>query len=588
MKEMKTFTMNGETYDVIDDGAVRFDNTQTLTDKQKEQVKVNIGLTGVGLDGKDGYTPVKGVDYWTEADKIELVKAINEGIPDYVKNSAKALSHKISARQNGDTFCFAFLSDAHIGEGNTQADLKSYVSAHHAGQALSLINKYCKLDFVAHGGDYTKGSRREGKEITLREFDDYRNIIGSATPGTPNLFAVGNHDDLPYRKTEERFTQSEVFGAIGRMNYQQGYVCPAGCNYGYLDLDSQKVRVIVVDSHDRRSFGSTDETQTTGNAFLNLNNVGAGQLNFIATKALDLSSKSDQSEWTIVAFSHIVLGNDGSTYTDPDNGVVHNLNTTNVPALFDAYNKKGTGSITHENETITYDFSQASARVACVVCGDQHNYHDRILAGSILSIGCPNVLDGREALYADGTPKPGSYPKTPGTAEGTSFCVITVDAGTSKIYADHYGAGYDRAWMNIDGIWQENMLKEYVSNKALSTTTGEVVDGSVYVTGLIECNSGDTFYLHNLPVELNSTPGTGSKGDYRFAAYDENGAFIFASNFSNIRSAITEEYTANPDGKGNSFLYSFTLKGSKFDNVKFFRISSTCIDDSSLITKKTD
>lgn len=35
-----------------------------------------------GPPGADGYTPVKGTDYWTEADKAEIVAAVLAEIPD--------------------------------------------------------------------------------------------------------------------------------------------------------------------------------------------------------------------------------------------------------------------------------------------------------------------------------------------------------------------------------------------------------------------------------------------------------------------------------------------------------------------------
>ena len=74
---------------------------QTLTDEQKEQARANIGITGTGADGKDGYTPIKGVDYFdgkdgadgrtpvkgtdyfTEADKSEMVSAVISALPVY-------------------------------------------------------------------------------------------------------------------------------------------------------------------------------------------------------------------------------------------------------------------------------------------------------------------------------------------------------------------------------------------------------------------------------------------------------------------------------------------------------------------------
>ena len=53
---------------------------QTLTPEQQAQARTNIGITGTGADGK---TPVKGTDYYTEADKEEMVSAVIASLPIY-------------------------------------------------------------------------------------------------------------------------------------------------------------------------------------------------------------------------------------------------------------------------------------------------------------------------------------------------------------------------------------------------------------------------------------------------------------------------------------------------------------------------
>ena len=50
---------------------------QTLTPEQQAQARTNIGITGTGADG---YTPVRGTDYWTEADKAEIKAYVDEAI----------------------------------------------------------------------------------------------------------------------------------------------------------------------------------------------------------------------------------------------------------------------------------------------------------------------------------------------------------------------------------------------------------------------------------------------------------------------------------------------------------------------------
>lgn len=66
-----TFIANTAT--IGEDATVRYDQAQTLTDNEKAQARANIGITGTGADGK---TPVKGVDYYTEDDKAEVVQEV--------------------------------------------------------------------------------------------------------------------------------------------------------------------------------------------------------------------------------------------------------------------------------------------------------------------------------------------------------------------------------------------------------------------------------------------------------------------------------------------------------------------------------
>lgn len=58
-------------------------SAQELTEEQKAQARQNIGITGTGKDGEDGYTPVKGTDYYTEEDKTEIVNAVIVALPVY-------------------------------------------------------------------------------------------------------------------------------------------------------------------------------------------------------------------------------------------------------------------------------------------------------------------------------------------------------------------------------------------------------------------------------------------------------------------------------------------------------------------------
>ena len=75
------------------DGTVAFAD---LTDEQKASLKGEKGDTGAqglqgpqgdkgdrGADGANGYTPQKGIDYFTDADKTEMVEAVIAALPKY-------------------------------------------------------------------------------------------------------------------------------------------------------------------------------------------------------------------------------------------------------------------------------------------------------------------------------------------------------------------------------------------------------------------------------------------------------------------------------------------------------------------------
>ena len=54
----------------------------TIAFAKSNPVTIYHGTNGKdGVDGKDGKTPVKGTDYWTEADKAEIVEDVLAALP---------------------------------------------------------------------------------------------------------------------------------------------------------------------------------------------------------------------------------------------------------------------------------------------------------------------------------------------------------------------------------------------------------------------------------------------------------------------------------------------------------------------------
>lgn len=56
-------------------------HTNTSPDKIYDIVMKYVGNNIEMLKGKDGHTPIRGVDYWTESDKNEIVNAVLKALP---------------------------------------------------------------------------------------------------------------------------------------------------------------------------------------------------------------------------------------------------------------------------------------------------------------------------------------------------------------------------------------------------------------------------------------------------------------------------------------------------------------------------
>lgn len=388
----------------------------------------------------------------------------NDGatVPDYVITEAETMTRIINQHQSGDSVVFPVYTDAHCGY---YADPDN-AAVTLAGQLANEIGKRVPFDFEANLGDFSSGAWNSNRESTMKDIEDYTALLGSRIAGSPKVWVPGNHDDAPYQATADRLTQTETFAMIGRKSRVSGACCPAGCNYGYLDMENRNLRIIYLDTDDKRSWGTVAVgSGESAPAYLNAHNVGAEQLRWLIDTALDFSDKTDPTKWSIVVLSHVPLNVTG-TITDAVSGETHDHNTVNAATILNAYATGASGSIVHV-DTISYDFSTLHSRatITCCVHGHNHKFTSSMVGG-IVSIGCPNVMNGRERESDDGN----TYTKTAGTADGTSFCVLTIDRENLKIYADCVGAGYDREFEYTAEV------VSYTNQIPISTDT----DGNIY------------------------------------------------------------------------------------------------------------
>ena len=122
-----------------------------------------------------------------------------------------------------------------------------------------------------------------------------------------------------------------------------------------------------------------------------------------------------------------------------------------------------------------------------------------------------------------------TYSKTAPTAQDTAFCVITMDLLTNTLYADHYGAGYDRvvalnsgmgsgesgaytnqiplATSTFDGSEIYNSVG-YKAGVRISSSEGfpETEVSGMCCTGFIAVQPGDVVWVKNVILEGSATP----------------------------------------------------------------------------------
>lgn len=559
-------------------------------DKGDPGAKGDIGPQGpAGPKGDTGATGATGPKGEKGDPGPQGPAGVGDDTPDYVLTAADALAKKVVNHIGADNIVFAVMADAHLGYYTDTAN----AAGKQAGQALKRLNERCALDFVAHLGDYTTGTYNTTVESAMRDMADYQLLIGSKFPGR-QAWCVGNHDDAPYQATANRMSQTQVYAAISRKNLASNGYVPDNAAYGYMDFPGMRLRLIYLDTHDRRGWSSAQVGAGANCDFLNVENIGAVQLQWLADHALDFSGVDDPSKWSILIFSHAVLGTSG-TYTDPGpGGMVHPCNTANAAKLLKAYATKKSGSITHGGVAVNYNFTTITpAGIIGCIHGHEHRYANETVGGSFLSICCPNIINGRERVSADGN----TYTKTAGTANGTSFCVFSINRADKKIYVDHYGPGIDRVFnytvIDPSAPSYTNLLPSATDTDGsiyngvgwekgyrLGSDGAPSVQNDSYLTGFIPVKFGDVVHLKNVKWQNGVTTGLNS-GNQRVAFYDANKVHLGQTN------AIGLGGTLSGVKDDNNIWTQFTVKnwsGVDIGSAAYFRLNCAEISGDSIIT----
>ena len=474
-----SITIDGIVESAADSGEniITFNDGQSITIKNGSKgTKGDKGDTG--QKGADGKTPVKGTDYWTEADKVEIIndvvsKTRIDVIPDYVITEAESVADKILNIRTADTFVMACASDLHTSGSDTSA-----VGVLHIGQALNEIQSLTELDLFAVLGDVQVG---DFEETTTQSFKYVKKCFSDIAKSVPYLHLQGNHDELPSDSTE--VAQRRYYAYIGANNvgtvtdYDNKFR-----NYGYHDFDNYKVRVIYLNTADVSEYEMNYD-----------NNITAPQMTWFINTALNLSTKDDASDWGIIVCGHHPLNWEPSG----------NKSVTKILDILNAYKGRISGGVTIDGQSIAYDFSGETAEFICHIHGHLHNFREEVLGtNNVLSITVPNACFGRNNEYGnydysqypevvnrygddgannDGTGTQRTYTKISGEANDTAFSVFCIDRANKIINIFNYGSGIDRKWNYTNGTKLE------VDDVTLTGISADYTGGDVPVgTALID------------------------------------------------------------------------------------------------------
>ena len=360
---------------------------------------------------------------------IRAIQDLVSRIPTAVRQEAERVAESIRGQQSEDQVTFLVLADAHqFGEREmgdaVMADIYRK-SCRNAWLAAAWIADQIDLDFAVDLGDLVYGTSattlRQGADGILAVHRD-----SAALEEKTRLFRVpGDHDPLTYSVSQNcsYLAPDLMAGLVG--------------DYGFLDLEEQKLRLIFLNTADNRDREIQSDTGSQG--------ISGEQLQWFANH-LDLSEKNQPEQWKILIFSHHPLDW---------------LGVREAANCIAAYLEGGAYEVTHNGAAISYDYA---GKNAAKILGNLHGHTHCFLvdwlhehrSGSpvetgVKRIAMPNVCYNPNNPYG-AQPVNGlvygqdtTYPKTAGdAAKCTAFCLVTVDLKCNRIHADCFGAGYDR------------------------------------------------------------------------------------------------------------------------------------------------
>lgn len=471
---------------------------------------------------------------------VELTLEASDDVPDYVRTEAERVAALVQSRQNANTISFILGSDIHGRVGLEGVSDQIMATTRHAAQAMEIIRKQVHLDFAGLLGDYlwdgdAVSATNETPEQALEMFRLIHEFFAPAFAGLPQFWAKGNHDILDDDSHVSQLTHEQVFANVGIYNSGAEFnSADRVMGYCYRDFADHRIRVVCM---------NTTKDYVTA--------VDTPQLNWLQS-VLDV-----EDGWKVILLSH-------------------------VPVDWSASNSIGYQTVL-----------QFADKILCHIHGHTHNYRTGLVGDTTIArVAIPNIDYYRPNTYQANASfgEDTNYPKTADSANDTAFCVITIDLAQNKLYADHYGAGYDRV-VDLTSGEAEGGGEEggegdeaatytnqiplsvsafggteiyngvgYKTGYRINSSFAEAQSSGMCCTGFIMANGADVLRVKNVTLSGSGTPYV--------LLYSSSGGGVITESISVLGTA---------DGNG---VYTYTLP----DYTGAVRLSLGVIDDTSIVT----
>lgn len=449
-----------------DDSSVVVNETEDNVYAEYIYVNDKWERVGSAKNGANGHTPVKGVDYFTEADKSEIIEEVTasidvnsdsaNAIPDYWQS---ALDEGVEAINTAlmtagyNKSAFLFYSDVHWNYGSQMSP-----------KLLKYLYQHTGMTKTNFGGDIVndEATDYDGMEYLW----EWRNQLKDL----PNHHSVvGNHDDG--NSTNNLFSEQYVYGYLLAAEETPEIVRGAEGMYYYIDHSPEKTRYLYLDTAYK---GATDKQHA-----------------FVKEALL-----STPEGWHIVAVSHIWHD---TIYSGANREVGDlNANASVFLAMFDNYNSR------------IGDYADCGGWVEFCIGGHTHLDHD-----STSSTGIPIILVATDSQHTGG-----GTSFTYGTDTEASVNGIIADYDNHKIYVVRIGRGESRTidvtnyvvtYTNVlptsidtdgsvyNGVGYKANVRWSTSSNAESTYEG------AYLSGYISAPAGDIVRLKNITMSNKDT-----------------------------------------------------------------------------------